>query len=443
MEFEKLVKCIDNIQRNQPKDFLKSLIDCKDELIMQQKKNSVNFRNEKIKTKKKTDSLKCFRNWLSEKDSTFFTNLDIRPCSEGYGLFAKEDIKKGDLVLHLNSKLFITHKNYMDSQLGLLYKDDPLLKNNASLQLALFFMLERETNNSIYDPYFNVLPKFTELPMFWCFSDLSLLKGSSFYDEVSQLLKRVLMQYVYIYKLFERTNFYFFKNFTLDKFLYCIGIIMTRQNHVSTESYGDILALIPFYDMFNHQDGEISTEYINLSESSETYSNKDYPKDNQVYITYGNRSNQDLLIYSGFCSEKENFNDTFKFQLGLAKGDKLYNEKLNILNNMRVKNTGFFEISPHILHSNFQNAEIFKFLKVFFLDNIKDQNNEFSKEEQAKIMNFILNRCKLLLNVLKPLINSHDGDFKFLYSCYIRNMERKILTDVIDILEAEKETVVK
>ncbi|KAJ3226803.1 Histone-lysine N-methyltransferase setd3 [Clydaea vesicula] len=336
---------------------------------------------------------------------------------KSYGLFAKEDIKKGDLVLHLNSKLFITHKNYMDSQLGLLYKDDPLLKNNASLQLALFFMLERETNNSIYDPYF--------------------------VNEVSQLLKRVLMQYVYIYKLFERTNFYFFKNFTLDKFLYCIGIIMTRQNHVSTESYGDILALIPFYDMFNHQDGEISTEYINLSESSETYSNKDYSKDNQVYITYGNRSNQDLLIYSGFCSEKENFNDTFKFQLGLAKGDKLYNEKLNILNNMRVKNTGFFEISPHILHSNFQNAEIFKFLKVFFLDNIKDQNNEFSKEEQAKIMNFILNRCKLLLNVLKPLINSHDGDFKFLYSCYIRNMERKILTDVIDILEAEKERVVK
>ena len=52
-------------------------------------------------------------------------------------------------------------------------------------------------------------------------------------------------------------------------------------------------------------------------------------------IFYGNRSNADLLIYSGFVYD-QNANDHLMLKLGISKGDPLYCQKGELLDKLKI-----------------------------------------------------------------------------------------------------------
>lgn len=60
-----------------------------------------------------------------------------------------------------------------------------------------------------------------------------------------------------------------------------------------------IPALIPFWDMANHQEGVLSTDYNPLKKRIECSAWKNIKKNEQVYIYYGHRPNCDLLVHNG------------------------------------------------------------------------------------------------------------------------------------------------
>ena len=56
------------------------------------------------------------------------------------------------------------------------------------------------------------------------------------------------------------------------------------------------------------------------------YADKDYKKMEQVYISYGPKSNSDLLLLYGFCLDRNPFNSV-EIRVNLLEGDPLYEEK--------------------------------------------------------------------------------------------------------------------
>jgi hypothetical protein len=85
--------------------------------------------------------------------------------------------------------------------------------------------------------------------------------------------------------------------------------------------------------MFNHKKGEISTFFDSELKSSETFANQAISNGDQVYISYGNRSNADLFLFSGFVDMANSF-DVVKVWIDFS--DKFAMSKLDLLKLLKI-----------------------------------------------------------------------------------------------------------
>ena len=58
-----------------------------------------------------------------------------------------------------------------------------------------------------------------------------------------------------------------------------------------------ITALIPFWDLANHSNGELSTDFDPESQSTSCMAHKDFKAGDQFTIYYGTRTNVDLVKF--------------------------------------------------------------------------------------------------------------------------------------------------
>lgn len=73
---------------------------------------------------------------------------------------------------------------------------------------------------------------------------------------------------------------------------------MTRQNVLPIDSDGvPESVLIPLWDMANHVNGHLSTEYV--APYIESRCLKNFKKGEQILISYGQRNNADFLVHNG------------------------------------------------------------------------------------------------------------------------------------------------
>jgi hypothetical protein len=101
---------------------------------------------------------------------------------------------------------------------------------------------------------------------------------------------------------------------------------MTRQNLVP-----DGYALIPFWDMANHEPGgEVTTFYEVAHHSLACHAKRAFGAEQQVFIHYGRRPSADFLLYSGFVP-RDNPDDALRLPLALSAGDALYGQKARVL----------------------------------------------------------------------------------------------------------------
>ena len=66
------------------------------------------------------------------------------------------------------------------------------------------------------------------------------------------------------------------------------------------EEEGMVNALIPYWDMANHDQGQVSTDFDPVTNTSLCYAHKKFAKGEQLTIFYGVRANCDLLVHNGF-----------------------------------------------------------------------------------------------------------------------------------------------
>ncbi|XP_027343817.1 histone-lysine N-methyltransferase setd3 isoform X2 [Abrus precatorius] len=119
--------------------------------------------------------------------------------------------------------------------------------------------------------------------------------------------------------------------FNIESFKWSFGILFSRL--VRLPSMDGKVALVPWADMLNHScDVETFLDYDKTSEGVVFMTDRPYQPGEQVFISYGKKSNGELLLSYGFVpKEGANPSDSVELSLSLKKTDGSYKEKLELL----------------------------------------------------------------------------------------------------------------
>lgn len=119
--------------------------------------------------------------------------------------------------------------------------------------------------------------------------------------------------------------------YNIETFKWSFGILLSRL--VRLPSMDGRVALVPWADMLNHS-CEVDTflDYDKSSKGVVFTTDRPYQPGEQIFISYGKKSNGDLLLSYGFVPrEGTNPSDSVELSLSLKKSDKCYKEKLEAL----------------------------------------------------------------------------------------------------------------
>ncbi|CAH2041357.1 unnamed protein product, partial [Iphiclides podalirius] len=145
------------------------------------------------------ENLERYLNWLQENGAKF-EGIEISDF-EGYelGLKAQRDFSEDSLLLTVPSKVMMSEKDALDSELGAFINVDPILKNMPNITLALFLLLEKNKEDSFWKPYIDILPDKYTTVLYFTREELAVLKPSPVFDSSLKLYRSIARQYAYFY----------------------------------------------------------------------------------------------------------------------------------------------------------------------------------------------------------------------------------------------------
>lgn len=283
--------------------------------------------------------------------------------SSGRGLLARRNINQEEVLLQIPLKLCITKASARKC-----FDDNNILPPSINEYLAMACQLIHERyvmgNKSFYKPYLDVLPTTDEVnPTFtWSEEDLDMLKGSPVVAATQSMQMKLRREYNDLLadegKLCDQYPKYFPReHFTFENWQWAFTMLFSRAIRLRNMKQGETLALVPYADLINHS--PYSQAYLDAREKGDwlfksgteevvLYADRSYRKMEQIYISYGPKSNAELLLLYGFALERNPFNSvdvtvSIKSLLGDVDGessdDPLAQEKLDFLRNVKRDTT--------------------------------------------------------------------------------------------------------
>ncbi|GBG27738.1 Histone-lysine N-methyltransferase setd3 [Hondaea fermentalgiana] len=318
----------------------------KDEKEEQEQEQQVN----KDEEEKRMDA---FRAWLGqngvELTSVDFAWIEELGCN---GVKCTRDVAEDEVAFAVPRKLMISIEAVARSQskrnvVGEMLRTDGHVRRVPSLALALVLLAEvSRGEDSFFKPYLDILPrKFPTLPMSWTTEELDGLEGT---EAGRQAVLRILNSFMFYCHVETRLRASMPKlNYGL--FLWALEIAMTRQNPVPLEAdpsqHG--LALIPVFDMCNHDEGKHTASFDMASDMLECAAMHAFAKGDEFRIFYGPRPNDTLLVYAGFCMPPgENKHDVVMEQINLRGDDPLLPLKLTLTSDARLDGFSLLSLEP-------------------------------------------------------------------------------------------------
>lgn len=140
--------------------------------------------------------------WL-RKYGTTFSKLDILEIdSVNRGIFATEDIKEDEILLHIPRNLIITSEVARSSPIGTAITNSGIQLRSKHTYIASYLLEELEKNTkSFWWPYLYLLPtSFSTIPMFFNEETLSLLHGSFLLKKICDRIDSLRREYYNICK---------------------------------------------------------------------------------------------------------------------------------------------------------------------------------------------------------------------------------------------------
>ena len=388
----------------------------------------------KIKTEKKTTLFenkqnnysKKYISWLSENNvyvsSKSTWGRPPHPCvisdettdegePSGRGMIAFKNIQQNDKVVEIPENIIITEENdfFYSKSFGILNEYD---------RLAMFLIRERaKGNKSFWKPYFDKLPFENDLKLVfrWKLSDLIFLKGSKILLATTYLKKKIDFQFFNLHEKIFRQNPLSFpeETFNLKSWEWAMTILFSRAIYLPNSKK---IALVPYADLLNHN--PFSTSYIDsksipFSNSFEIsmYSDRSYNKFDQIYTTYGPKTNLELLILYGFSLERNPF-EAYEIRVSLSSNDRKYSEKKNFIKDCGKTNEITFPIFLYQYPKELYEFMSFCLLSEGDFSNHEDYFFEGQTNDDSKKTNVIKKSLAYVCrkNLMKyPLIRNEEN----------------------------------
>jgi hypothetical protein len=435
-------------------------------------KKNFNF-NSRIKNiRKKKNSIKLnlidksenssqkFLSWLSENNvyvsdqstwgrpphpGVISNNTIDEGESSGRGLIAFKNIQQNEKIIEIPENIIITEKNdfFNTPNYSLLNEYD---------KIAIFLIRERSKGDkSFWKPYLDALPFENDLKLVfrWKFSDLIFLQGSKIILATKYQKKKIDIQFRYLReKIFGPYPLIFPEEiFNLQSMEWAMTLLFSRAIYLQNSRK---IAMVPYADLLNHN--PYSTSYIDsksipFSSSYEIsmYSDRSYNKFDQIFTTYGPKTNLELLVLYGFSLERNPF-EAYEIRVSLSKNDSKYFQKKNFIEECGKTS----EITFPIFFYQYP-KELYEFMSFCLITNTEITDYEDYSFENENLNNFEINEtvkktlsfiCKK--NILKyPSIRNEDKIINSsIDNSYVsknqkislrqRKIEKKILAKIID-----------
>jgi hypothetical protein len=250
------------------------------------------------------------------------TKDEITNESSGRGLLARRDVSDGDELIRIPLTLCLTRASARKA-LG-----EDALSDGINEYLAMACQLIHEKyvmkEKSFYKPYMDVLPEVNEVnPTFaWPDEDLDFLSGSPVIAATKSLQMKLQREYDALLGgpegLMQKFPDRFpTEHFTYENWEWAFIMLFSRAIRLRSLKQGEALALVPYADLINHS--PFSGAYIDAQENGDwlfksgteeiiLYADRGYKRMEQIYISYGQKSNAELLLLYGFAVERNPFN---------------------------------------------------------------------------------------------------------------------------------------
>ncbi|KAH7533519.1 ribulose-1,5 bisphosphate carboxylase/oxygenase large subunit N-methyltransferase, chloroplastic isoform X2 [Ziziphus jujuba] len=279
------------------------------------------------------ENASALQKWLSESGLPPQKMAIERVDVGERGLVALKNVRKGEKLLFVPPSLVISATSEWNcAEAGEVLKqnsvpDWPLLATYLISEASLL-------KSSRWFNYISALPRQPYSLLYWTREELDR------YLEASQIRERAIERVTNVVGTYNDLRLRIFSKhpdlfpeevFNLETFKWSFGILFSRL--VRLPSMDGRFALVPWADMLNH-DCEVETflDYDKSSQGVVFTTDRSYQPGEQVFISYGNKSNGELLLSYGFVPrEGTNPSDSVELPLSLEKYDKCYKEKLEAL----------------------------------------------------------------------------------------------------------------
>ncbi|KAL8209112.1 hypothetical protein R6Q57_008524 [Mikania cordata] len=260
--------------------------------------------------------------------------MDIRKVDVGErGLVANNNIRKGEKLLFVPPSLVIS----ADSEWSFPEAGEVLRRYNVPdwPLIATYLISEASLmESSRWNNYISALPRQPYSLLYWTRAELDrYLEASQIRERAIERINNVTGTYNDLRaRIFSKhPNLFPEEVFNMETFKWSFGILFSRL--VRLPSLDGRVALVPWADMLNHScDVETFLDYDKSTKGVVFTTDRPYQPGEQVFISYGRKSNGELLLSYGFVPrEGTNPCDSVELPLSIKKTDKCYVQKVEAL----------------------------------------------------------------------------------------------------------------
>jgi len=388
--------------------------------------------------------------------------LDQEPS--GRGMLARYDIKEGDELFCLPLEITL-NKKAAQKEFGKSIIHDGLSEYFA---IAILLIKERSKGaDSFWKPYIDVLPSLEEVnpTVVWSEDELAALEGSPLVSATLSLRLKLQKEFETLQQdIFSKHPDLFPPEvFNLDSYRWAFVILFSRAICLNGLEGGPQVALVPYADLFNHN--PFASSFIDaqskggwFTETKEevvVYADRSYKKFEQVFISYGQKSNLELLLLYGFALDRNPYN-AVDLTVVLPESDPLFEGKRAFLATKGLKPEMEFPV-----YNDRYPDELLQFLRLVCLTPEQKGSRDFGAftfaelicaENELDVLQLIREACKDSLGAY-PTTEQEDtavmSDFQMFkilpqsmrMAIKARRQEKRILQRTITAVEREKEKI--
>jgi len=381
------------------------------------------------------------------KNGLFLNKMEISFVSESYRLcHATENIHEKDLLLRVPLDSLITMDLARKSEIGKYMTKELEKKLNSPRHslLTIFLMGEIDKGNqSKWKFYIDFLPSsYESFPIFYKEKELEYLKGTQFLESIEKEKEDIKEDYNLLVK-----NIPGFAKYDLNYFSKIMEVVTSRVFGIKIHNKKETI-LAPFADILNHKrPSDTVWDFDETTNSFTIKSRSNVLKGEEVFDSYGIKSNRNYLLYYGFTINNNTYNK-FKVEILLKlNNDQCFNIKQTLLG--KNNSTKHFLLGFNLLDVRVQ--KFFSSLRLILynnsdcyndrLNNLKlelktNKNKPISLENEKNVFEKVK---EIMTNYLKNYPTTLDSDLKYFeenqknmdfnqYNCYIiRIGEKEIL----------------